>query len=98
MSGPDAADVVPLAAVPLHALAALVGYSRVHSGVHYPGDVVAGALLGSVVSEITTGALDGRLRIGAPHHSPETHAVRPETHAVRGQSATSAGRSSECAP
>ncbi|MET9778790.1 phosphatase PAP2 family protein [Streptomyces sp. NPDC006367] len=38
--------VLPEAAVPLEALAAAVGYSRVHTGVHYPGDVVAGAVLG----------------------------------------------------
>ena len=38
--------VLPPAAVPLRALAALVAYSRVHTGVHYPGDVVAGALIG----------------------------------------------------
>jgi membrane-associated phospholipid phosphatase len=32
--------------LPLLALAALVGYSRVHSGVHYPADVIAGAVIG----------------------------------------------------
>ncbi|MCT7355757.1 phosphatase PAP2 family protein, partial [Streptomyces sp. 15-116A] len=32
--------------VPLGALAGAVGYSRVHTGVHYPGDVAAGAVLG----------------------------------------------------
>ncbi|WP_432031454.1 phosphatase PAP2 family protein [Streptomyces antibioticus] len=37
----------PAAAVPLGLLACAVGYSRVHTGVHYPGDVVAGALLGT---------------------------------------------------
>ena len=31
----------PAAAAPLRALAAAVAYSRVHTGVHYPGDVVA---------------------------------------------------------
>ena len=39
-------DTRPLTSVPLHALAALVAYSRVHTGVHYPGDVLAGSLLG----------------------------------------------------
>ncbi|NUR26077.1 MAG: phosphatase PAP2 family protein [Catenulispora sp.] len=39
--------VLPAAAVPLGALAAVVGYSRVHTGVHYPGDVAGGALLGA---------------------------------------------------
>ncbi|MEV7237900.1 phosphatase PAP2 family protein [Streptomyces sp. NPDC051020] len=38
--------VLPSAAVPLAALAVAVGYSRVHTGVHYPGDVAAGAVLG----------------------------------------------------
>ncbi|MFC8099875.1 phosphatase PAP2 family protein [Streptomyces sp. NPDC057363] len=38
--------VLPAAAVPLGALASAVGYSRVHTGVHYPGDVAAGAVLG----------------------------------------------------
>jgi undecaprenyl-diphosphatase len=32
--------------LPLRFLAALVAYSRVHTGVHYPGDVVVGALIG----------------------------------------------------
>ncbi|WP_121750501.1 phosphatase PAP2 family protein [Streptomyces sp. E2N166] len=38
--------VLPAAAVPLGALASAVGYARVHVGVHYPGDVAAGAVLG----------------------------------------------------
>ncbi len=52
--------VLPPAAVPLHALAALVAYSRVHTGVHYPGDVVAGAVSGTVVAQLTTHAIDRR--------------------------------------
>ena len=50
--------VLPPAAVPLRALAALVAYSRVHTGVHYPGDVVAGALAGTALAQLTTRALD----------------------------------------
>jgi membrane-associated phospholipid phosphatase len=46
--------VLPIAAFPLRGLAALVAYSRVHTGVHYPGDVVAGALLGSALAQATT--------------------------------------------
>ncbi|RSN66567.1 phosphatase PAP2 family protein [Streptomyces sp. WAC 04229] len=38
--------VLPAAAVPLGALASAVGYARVHTGVHYPGDVAAGAVVG----------------------------------------------------
>lgn len=48
---------LPAAGVPLQALAALVGYSRVHTGVHYPGDVVAGALLGALIADLATGAI-----------------------------------------
>jgi undecaprenyl-diphosphatase len=45
--------VLPAAGVPLHTLAALVAYSRVHTGVHYPGDVFAGALTGTVMADLT---------------------------------------------
>jgi undecaprenyl-diphosphatase len=37
----------PLLGVPLRMAAAAVAYSRVHTGVHYPGDAVAGALIGA---------------------------------------------------
>lgn len=50
--------IMPMAGFPLRGLAALVAYSRVHTGVHYPGDVVAGALLGSALAQATTYALD----------------------------------------
>jgi membrane-associated phospholipid phosphatase len=46
-------SVLPRDAVAIRALAALVAYSRVHTGVHYPGDVVAGSLLGSAVAQLT---------------------------------------------
>ncbi len=49
---------LPLVGVPLHGLAGVVAYSRVHTGVHYPGDVVVGALLGTVVAQLTTRVLD----------------------------------------
>jgi undecaprenyl-diphosphatase len=45
-----AAHELPLAGLPLRALAAVVAYSRVHTGVHYPGDVVVGSLIGSTVA------------------------------------------------
>jgi membrane-associated phospholipid phosphatase len=50
--------VVPAASIPLQGLAALVAYSRVHTGVHYPGDVIAGALAGTILARLTTYALD----------------------------------------
>jgi membrane-associated phospholipid phosphatase len=55
--------VSPAAAAPLHGLAALVAYSRVHTGVHYPGDVIAGSLLGVALAQATanlTAAGSGR--------------------------------------
>ena len=45
-------------APPLTVLAALVGYSRIHTGVHYPGDVVFGSLCGVVLAEMTNQAID----------------------------------------
>lgn len=54
--------VLPAAGLPLRALAALVAYSRVHTGVHYPGDVVAGSLIGGALAQATSVALDGRVR------------------------------------
>ena len=37
----------PGLAVPIRLLASAVAYSRVHTGVHYPGDVVIGAVVGA---------------------------------------------------
>jgi membrane-associated phospholipid phosphatase len=50
--------VLPVTAIPLHALATLIAYSRVHTGVHFPGDVVAGAAVGTAVAQVTTSVLD----------------------------------------
>jgi undecaprenyl-diphosphatase len=54
--------VLPAAAVPLRALAALVAYSRVHTGVHYPGDVIVGSLIGGALAQATVHALDSHQR------------------------------------
>jgi undecaprenyl-diphosphatase len=52
---------LPAAAPPLAGLAALVGYSRIHTGVHYPVDVIAGALCGVALAEATGVWLDQRM-------------------------------------
>lgn len=52
-----------LAAVPLYGLGTVVAYSRVHTGVHYPGDVIAGSLLGVVLAQATV-KLTERVRGG----------------------------------
>ena len=50
----------PQIAVGLHALAAVVAYSRVHTGVHFPGDVVVGSLMGVSLAQVTTRARERR--------------------------------------
>jgi membrane-associated phospholipid phosphatase len=51
-------SVLPNDAIPIRALAAVVAYSRVHTGVHYPADAIAGALLGTMLAQATARALD----------------------------------------
>jgi membrane-associated phospholipid phosphatase len=41
---------LPQAAPPIAMLAATVAYSRIYTGVHYPSDVVAGAVVGTSVA------------------------------------------------
>jgi membrane-associated phospholipid phosphatase len=49
---------LPGLAVPLRLLAAGVAYSRVHTGVHYPGDVVVGSIVGAGTAAMVAAAFD----------------------------------------
>jgi membrane-associated phospholipid phosphatase len=42
----------PPLSLPMHVAAAAVAYSRVHSGVHYPGDTIAGSLIGAAAAAL----------------------------------------------
>ncbi|MEA2461473.1 MAG: hypothetical protein QOH90_1650 [Actinomycetota bacterium] len=65
---------VPELAIPLGILAGAVAASRVYTGVHYPGDVVAGAMLGAGL------AVAGRsLWPVAPHEPPEARTIVTRT-------------------
>lgn len=50
----------PALSAPLRALASAVGYSRVHTGVHYPADVLVGAFIGVTAAELATRLLEHR--------------------------------------
>jgi undecaprenyl-diphosphatase len=69
--------VMPLAGVPLHVLAAAVGYSRVHTGVHYPGDVLAGAVIGEMIADFTAGRAPAIGRAGRARPRERATASRP---------------------
>jgi membrane-associated phospholipid phosphatase len=49
---------LPGLAVPIRLLASGVAYSRVHTGVHYPGDVVFGSILGAGTAAMVAAACD----------------------------------------
>jgi membrane-associated phospholipid phosphatase len=59
-----AGHVLPRDGAALRAVAAAVAYSRVHTGVHFPGDVVLGSLIGSACAQAATYALDRRRERG----------------------------------
>ncbi|MGH3479627.1 MAG: phosphatase PAP2 family protein [Nocardioidaceae bacterium] len=52
----------PALAVPIRLLASAVAYSRVHTGVHYPGDVVLGSIVGAGTAAMVAAACDRKYR------------------------------------
>ncbi len=51
----------PWLAIAIQFLAGGVAYSRVHTGVHYPGDTVAGALIGAGAGQAVSSLFDRAL-------------------------------------
>lgn len=58
--------LVPRLRAPLYALAALIALSRLYNGVHYPTDVLAGALLGTATALLLRAAVRRRSRRSRP--------------------------------
>jgi membrane-associated phospholipid phosphatase len=56
---------VPALAVPIRLLATAVAYSRVHTGVHYPGDVVIGSVTGAGTAAMVAALADRAARARA---------------------------------
>jgi undecaprenyl-diphosphatase len=83
----------PWLGVALRFLAATVAYSRVHTGVHYPGDIVVGSLIGEGTGQAVAGLMD-RLPPpwGAPSRSGRVkHRERPDAAAAEGASGLAPG-------
>jgi undecaprenyl-diphosphatase len=55
-------SVAPRWRVPFFVLAALIGFSRVYNGMHYPTDVLAGAVLGVLTALLLLAASRRRSR------------------------------------
>lgn len=45
---------LPVVAAPIHGAAGVVAYSRVHTGVHHPLDVLVGWIVGTLLAQLTT--------------------------------------------
>jgi undecaprenyl-diphosphatase len=68
-----AARLVPRASWALWALATLMAYSRVYVGVHYPSDLLGGALLGVACAWLVLGGRHPSTWLGPPAPGGEAH-------------------------
>jgi membrane-associated phospholipid phosphatase len=66
---------IPLLALPLGLLAGAVAYSRVHTGVHYPGDVAVGSIAGAGTAAMVAAVFD-RLRTADQRFVSNRQSVR----------------------
>jgi undecaprenyl-diphosphatase len=60
---------IPELAVPIRLLASTVAYSRVHIGVHYPGDVVVGSMIGSGIAAMVSSRSPSTKCTGGPRQT-----------------------------
>lgn len=76
------ASAAPFPGIALTTLAGLVAYSRVHTGVHYPGDVIAGSIVGVALAPIAVTAVEGwqcPVASRTPHESGDRSTRRDPT-------------------
>lgn len=59
---------IPTIGGPIRGLAGAVAYSRVHTGVHYPTDVIIGSIIGASIGDVTLALL----RFGKRRHNART--------------------------
>jgi undecaprenyl-diphosphatase len=55
--------VIPVLSFPMRLAAAVVSYSRIHSGVHYPGDVVIGSLAGGTIGLVVAARVSSHVAV-----------------------------------
>ena len=59
-------DVIPGLRVPLGLAATAVAFSRVYTGVHYPGDVLVGAATGALLGRMSSTSEGGSRGVDGP--------------------------------